>query len=375
MGRRQTTCVASRGWSYRWPVALGAGLFAAISSPCPGMAQLPPAGDAARAVAPDGTIEGTVKDAKGAPVAGVRLTLRAATGQIVAHATSRANGAYRFARIGPGDYALDGAKQGFGSGTAAVALKAGQTAAAELTLGAAAPAPSAAPPPPAASALAAPEVAAPAPTPGGIEEVTVIAQRLAEARQGIEPRTGASTYTLNKQAIQDLPGGASAPLNDAILQMPGVTQDSAADSGLHIRNEHLNVQYRINGVIIPEGVSFFGQDLSTRFIDSAQLITGALPAQYGLRTAGIVDIQSKSGVFTPGGSVTMYGGSYATLNPSAEYAGNVGGYNYFVSSDYLQSNTASTASRGNTTRSTTARSRGMPSPISKRSSTRTTKSA
>jgi hypothetical protein len=170
-----------------------------------------------------------------------------------------------------------------------------------------------------------------------LPELEVIANKLNEARINIEPRVGASTYTLTKDAVQDLPGGANTPIDDVILQMPGVDQDNLANGGIHIRNEHLNVQYRINGVIIPDGVSFFGQDLSARFVDSMQLITGTLPAQYGLRTAGIVDIQTKSGLFAPGGSISMYGGSNSTLNPSAEYGGSIDGYNYFVSSDYLQS--------------------------------------
>ena len=171
--------------------------------------------------------------------------------------------------------------------------------------------------------------------PGTSLEIDVIAKALNAARMNIEPRIGASTYTLDSGAIQDLPNAQNTPLDDAILQMPGVDQDNAANGGLHIRNEHLNVQYRIDGVIIPDGVSFFGNDLSTRFVDSMQLITGALPAEYGLRTAGIVDIQSKSGLFTPGGSITLSGGSYATINPSLEYGGSVDGYNYYFSGDYL----------------------------------------
>jgi hypothetical protein len=169
-----------------------------------------------------------------------------------------------------------------------------------------------------------------------LETVEIIAKRLNEARINIEPNIGASTYTMTQGAIQDLPGGPNTPIDDAILQMPGVDQDNAANGGLHVRNEHLNVQYRIDGVIIPDGVSFFGQDLSTRFVQSMQLITGALPAEYGLRTAGIIDIQSKSGLFQPGGSVTMYGGSYATLNPSLEYGTSIDGYDLYFSGDYLR---------------------------------------
>jgi outer membrane receptor protein involved in Fe transport len=176
------------------------------------------------------------------------------------------------------------------------------------------------------------------PEPGLSLDLNVVAEQLNQARINIEPRTGASTYTLTPSAIRNLPGAQNTPIDNAILQMPGVDQDNLANGGLHIRNEHLNVQYRIDGVIIPDGVSFFGQDLSLRFVDSMTLITGALPAEYGLRTAGIIDIQSKSGIFNSGGSVEMYGGSYATVNPSMEAGGAVDGYNYFVTGSYLQSN-------------------------------------
>jgi outer membrane receptor protein involved in Fe transport len=196
-------------------------------------------------------------------------------------------------------------------------------------------------PPPPAAAQSATAASPPASPPSSeptlpLETVEVVAKALNAARVNIEPMTGASTYTLSQSAIQDLPGGANTPIDDAILQMPGVNQDNAANGGLHVRNEHLNVQYRIDGVIIPDGISFFGQDLSTRFVQSMQLITGALPAEYGLRTAGIVDIQSKSGLFQPGGSLTMYGGSYATINPSLEYGTSIDGYDLYFSGDYLK---------------------------------------
>ena len=48
-------------------------------------------------------------------------------------------------------------------------------------------------------------------------------------------------------------------------------------------------------------------------------MTGSLPAEYGFRTAGIVDIQTKSGAALNGGSVEIFGGSYDTIRPSFEY--------------------------------------------------------
>ena len=107
---------------------------------------------------------------------------------------------------------------------------------------------------------------------------------------------------------------------------------------IHVRNEHANVQYRINGVILPEGVSLFGTGggLSPRFASKVDLITGALPAEYGLRTSGIIDIQTKNGAFDPGGYLGMYGGSFSWLQPSFEYGGSQGRLNYYGTGSYLQ---------------------------------------
>ena len=164
------------------------------------------------------------------------------------------------------------------------------------------------------------------------ETVTVTAEKLAAARNGIQTQTGASTYTITAKDIQAQPGGDNAQLNSVILQMPGVAQDSFGQ--LHVRGEHNGLQYRLNGIILPEGISVFGQTLDPRLAESVRLITGALPAEYGNRTAGIIDIQTKSGVFDNGGVVSMYGGSHSTLSPSIAYGGSSGHFNYFVSGDY-----------------------------------------
>ncbi|HWU53962.1 MAG TPA: TonB-dependent receptor, partial [Rhizomicrobium sp.] len=164
------------------------------------------------------------------------------------------------------------------------------------------------------------------------ESVTVTAQKLAAARNGIQTQTGASTYTITSRDIQAQPGGDNAQLNSVVLQMPGVAQDSFGQ--LHVRGEHNGLQYRLNGIILPEGISVFGQTLNPRLAESVHLITGALPAEYGLRTAGIIDIQTKTGAFENGGAISMYGGSRSTLTPSLAYGGSSGHFNYFVSGDY-----------------------------------------
>jgi outer membrane receptor protein involved in Fe transport len=163
-------------------------------------------------------------------------------------------------------------------------------------------------------------------------------EKFDEARQNIVAPVGATSYQINHQAIEALPQGANATLDKVLLQAPGVSQDSAASGELHVRNEHGNLQYRINGIMLPDGVGAFGQILDTGIIGSISLLTGALPAQYGLRTAGVLDIQSKADAFNNSGSVSVYGGSHGTITTSSEYGGTVGQTQYFVSGRYFGSN-------------------------------------
>src|SRR6266851_6636456 len=159
-----------------------------------------------------------------------------------------------------------------------------------------------------------------------------------EARQNIVAPIGATSYQVNHQAIEALPQGNNTTLDKALLQFPGVTQDSAASGELHVRNEHANLQYRINGIMLPDGVGGFGQILDTGIVGTMALLTGALPAQYGLRTAGVLDIETKADAFNNSGSVSVYGGSHGTITPSFEYGGTVGQTQYFVSGRYFGSN-------------------------------------
>jgi outer membrane receptor protein involved in Fe transport len=164
--------------------------------------------------------------------------------------------------------------------------------------------------------------------------IDVVSKRLDAARQEIQPSLGATTYSFSPQALTDVPQGEDAPLNQVLLQAPGVAQDSFGQ--IHLRGEHANVQFRINGVELPEGLSVFGQAIESRFARSMSLITGALPAQYGFETAGVVDIQTKTGLTNPGLVTTMYGGSWNWLEPSVDYGGHSGPIDYFVTIDGLR---------------------------------------
>ena len=193
-------------------------------------------------------------------------------------------------------------------------------------------APPPAPDPVAPVVPAQPDLPAPE-APAALESIEVTSHRLNEARAGIETQIGASVYTIDAAAIAAMPGGDNSLLNQAVMQAPDVAQDSFGQ--FHVRGEHNGLQYRLNGIILPEGISGFGQSLDPRLISSLQLITGALPAEYGLRTAGIIDLSTRSGALDPGGTLSLYGGSHGTVQPSINYGGAGERLHYFVSADAL----------------------------------------
>ena len=182
----------------------------------------------------------------------------------------------------------------------------------------------------------------PAANPPTLKSVEVSA-RLDQSRNQLSPDIGASQYVIDQVAIERMPLGAATPLNQVLLQAPGVVQDSYGQ--LHVRGDHADLQYRINGVIIPESISGFGQSLDTSIIERIQLLTGALPAQYGYRTAGVVDITTESGAHRHGdntgeddfgGKIGITAGSYGTLNPELSLRGSSDRWSYFFTGDYLQ---------------------------------------
>lgn len=171
---------------------------------------------------------------------------------------------------------------------------------------------------------------------GELPAVSVVGARshLDAARNGLSPDTGSTVYKFDKQDIQNLPLGDSTPINQVVLQTPGVVQDSYGQ--LHVRGDHANVQYRINGVVIPEAISGFGQALESRFADNISILTGALPAQFGYRTAGVVDIKTKGGDVESGGSVGLTFGSNGHVETSLELGGTKGAFSYYLTGSYLR---------------------------------------
>src|SRR6184192_1481255 len=167
-----------------------------------------------------------------------------------------------------------------------------------------------------------PASASASPSPAGtaeVERVVVQSQEMDITREQIVPNLGATRYTIGPDRLDSQSQGEDAPFNQTVLRFPGVAQDSFGQ--LHVRGEHANLQYRIDDVLLPESIPGFGPELATRFADNISLMTGALPAQFGFRETGVIDIHTKNGAAFLNTEASIYVGSYDTFMESLERGG------------------------------------------------------
>jgi outer membrane receptor protein involved in Fe transport len=175
-------------------------------------------------------------------------------------------------------------------------------------------------PAPPRQAAAAPVVAPLTPA----EQLATKSNAFDQSRSNLYTTIGTTSDTISHDTIEALPQGTNATVEKVLLQAPGVSQDSAASGLLHVRNDHANVQFRVNGVMLPDGVTGFGSIFDTDFIGNMTLVTGALPAEFGMRTVGLIDITTRADAFNNSGTVSLYGGSRGTIEPSFDYGGTFG---------------------------------------------------
>ena len=173
-----------------------------------------------------------------------------------------------------------------------------------------------------------------------LTETQEIALEIVEPLVPIKPNSSGETYSVSRKDIEALPRGNNLDLHDVLVTIPSAVYGSLKQA--HIRQEHANLQFRIDGVPIPDTVtSQFTDLLSPRAWERADILLGGMEAQYGNRTTAVIDITSKSGTKPGFGSIGVFGGSNETVLPSFEYGGTAGDrFRYYVMNNYKTTNRA-----------------------------------
>jgi outer membrane receptor protein involved in Fe transport len=253
-------------------------------------------------------VTGSVKDALGRPVSKLEVALLTQSGVEVGTTRTDEQGRFRLNEIPSGTYVLLARKKGFKPANKVVILSQRAPTSISFVLES--------------------------------EQALTVAVKATRLRpqNGISS-TGANKYTMTQRDIEELPAGQATPLNEVLLQMPGVALDQNQE--IHIRGEHAGVQYQMNGIMLPLDINndpTFTQLLNAHFVNTVSLIDGVLPAQYGYRTAGIIAIETKDGCEGVDNEFTILGGQRDTAESSIEVGGCHGNLSYYLAGVYLHSN-------------------------------------
>jgi outer membrane receptor for ferrienterochelin and colicin len=119
----------------------------------------------------------------------------------------------------------------------------------------------------------------------------------------------ASTAIVGEELISNL---AVTEVKDIVQLQAGITVSQGGD--LHLRGGRKGqIAYQIDGVAVTDAYDGSNTiDVGSNVIQELQVVSGAFNAEYGQAMSGVVNIVTKDGDNTIGGSVQVYAGSYVT---------------------------------------------------------------
>src|SRR5215207_5917453 len=236
-----------------------------------------------------GTIQGAVKDPNGAVVPNAKVTVTQSVTGYNQTAQADADGAFKLVNVPFNTYMVRAEAPGFQGVEQAVDLESGIPVQLDLALAVA----------------------------GTAETVTVTSGGSAELETD---RTSADTDIA--QTILERPPGASP--SRAIESIGASTPGFVADDNgrMHPRGSESQVQYVVDGVPVTDNMSaIFSTSLDARTLRTVEVLTGGIPAEFGDKLAGVVNVNTRSGLEGPTqGSLSFSGGSFSTGEVGADFS-------------------------------------------------------
>ena len=234
----------------------------------------------------------------GSRLGGAAVTLTMPSAGVVLQRTSGADGEFAFLAVTPGEYLLTVSADGFARRELRVLIEPREARTIEVTL-----------------QIATVDVA-----------LEVIADRTASAGTH-----SPSSTTLTMARLDAMPIFQRVGLADAIVSSaPGMIRGH--DDFVHIRGHEVALNPLINGVSFWENThAVFSAGLSPDVIDTANVMTGGFPAEYGNRFGGVVDIVTRSGLrLQDRGALSVSAGGAGRWRAGGDVGGRRGAFGYFV---------------------------------------------
>ena len=145
---------------------------------------------------------------------------------------------------------------------------------------------------------------------------------------------------IDRSQFQELPleSATSSVSSLVTLSSPGISSDS--NGMFHGLGDHASNSFSVDGQAITDQTSkTFSNQIPSNSIQSIEVISGAPPAEYGGKTALVIQVTTRSGqgVTKPTGSVTSSFGSFGTLDGGFDLAYGANNWGNFFELDGLNS--------------------------------------
>ncbi len=233
-----------------------------------------------------GTLQGTIKDPNGALIPGATVTISQPVTRYKQSVQTDAEGAFRLVNVPFNTYKVSAEAPGFQPTQQSIDLESALPMSLDLTLGVGA-------------------------------NVTVSSENSALLESD---RTSSDTDI--SQTVLERPTGAapSRAIESIVASTPGFVTD---DNGrMHPRGSESQVQYVVDGIPITDNLSaIFSTSLDARTMRTVEVLTGGIPAEFGDRLAGVISVNTRSGLEGPTQvGVSFSGGSFSTGEIGADFA-------------------------------------------------------
>src|SRR6201988_550574 len=154
-----------------------------------------------------------------------------------------------------------------------------------------------------------------------LEETTAAVTVSTSGTAMLEPDRTSSDTDIS-QTILERPLGAapSRAIESIVASTPGFVTD---DNGrMHPRGSESQVQYVIDGVPVTDNMSaIFSTSLDARTLRTVEVLTGGIPAEFGDKLAGVINVNTRSGLEGPTqGGLSFSGGSFSTGEVAADFS-------------------------------------------------------
>jgi outer membrane cobalamin receptor len=165
---------------------------------------------------------------------------------------------------------------------------------------------------------------------GGFAEVLLVTP----AQPTIDESSAGTRHAISMTRIERMPVAVSSRGIEAVLvAFPGFAQN--ANGAIHPRGAHNQMTFLIDGLPISDQLTgAFANSLDVAVVQTAELLTGNIPAEFGSKVSGVAVLNSRSGRGTGRpltGSISVAGGGFQTAQGSLQLGGERGRVGYFGS--------------------------------------------